>query len=239
MTVRYFVPEFPASGGSVVLPESESHHASAVMRVRVGDHLTLFDGQGFEAEAVVASVGRKSVVCQAGPKHFLPRGNPTLVELGIAMPKGDRCRDLVERLTELGVNRLVPIHCQRSPWQVSQAAITKWNRAMIEACKQCRRNQIMEITAPCRATEFLQQPPADNAVRWFAHPGAARLSARSTNAIEAPSTFRIAVGPEGGFTDQEVDIANAAGWQAIGLGDRIYRIETAAIVLAVKATEII
>ncbi|HBJ34893.1 MAG TPA: hypothetical protein DDZ51_09050 [Planctomycetaceae bacterium] len=237
MTVRYFVPQFPSSGGQVTLPEAESHHASTVMRVREGEQVTLFDGKGYQADAKVVSIARKTVVCQAGAKIFLPRRNRSTIELAIAMPKGDRSRDLVERLTELGVDRLVPIHCQRSPWAISDGAIQKWQRVMIEACKQCRRNQIMQIAQPCRVTDFLAQPATKDERRWFAHPGGQKVDPNDQSAADNP-TFRIAIGPEGGFTDQEADAAIVSGWSPVGLGERIYRIETAAIILSVKAADI-
>jgi 16S rRNA (uracil1498-N3)-methyltransferase len=237
MTVRYFVPQFPSSGGQITLPEAESHHASTVMRVRQGDQLILFDGEGHQADATVVKVGRKAVVCQAEAKIFLPRKNRSTIELAIAMPKGDRSRDLVERLTELGVDRLVPIHCQRSPWAISDGAIQKWQRVMIEACKQCRRNQIMQIAQPCRVADFLVQPATENERRWFAHPGGQKVDPDAESLADNP-TYRIAIGPEGGFTDQEASAAIASGWLAVGLGERIYRIETAAIILSVKAAGI-
>jgi len=237
MTVRYFVPQFPSSGGQVTLPDAESHHAATVMRVREGDQVTLFDGEGNEADAKVVSVHRKAVICDAAPKTFLPRRNQATIVLAVAMPKGDRSRDLVERLTELGVDRLVPIHCQRSPWEISDGAIQKWQRVMIEACKQCRRNQIMQIAQPCRVADFLEQPLADNEQRWFAHPGGRKVDPAVDSADDSP-TYRIAIGPEGGFTDQEAEIAMASGWLPVGLGERICRIETAAIILSVKAAAI-
>jgi 16S rRNA (uracil1498-N3)-methyltransferase len=237
MTVRYFVPQFPSSGGQITLPEAESHHASTVMRVREGEQVTLFDGEGHEADAKVVSVGRKAVVCEAEAKVFLPRRNRSTIELAIAMPKGDRSRDLVERLTELGVDRLIPIHCQRSPWAISDGAIQKWQRVMIEACKQCRRNRIMQIAQPCRVTDFLAQPATENQQSWFAHPGGEKVDSIIDAATDNPN-YRIAIGPEGGFADQEADAAIAAGWLPVGLGERIYRIETAAIILAVKAAGI-
>lgn len=237
MTVRYFVPQFPSSGGQITLPEAESHHASTVMRVREGEQVTLFDGEGHEADAKVVSVGRKAVVCQTEAKVFLPRRNRSTIELAIAMPKGDRSRDLVERLTELGVDRLVPIHCQRSPWAISDGAIQKWQRVMIEACKQCRRNRIMQIAQPCRVTDFLAQPATENQQSWFAHPGGQKVDPNVDAATDNPN-YRIAIGPEGGFAEQEADAAIAAGWLPVGLGERIYRIETAAIILAVKAAGI-
>lgn len=237
MTVRYFVPQFPSSGGEVTLPAAESHHAAIVMRVREGDQVTLFDGDGNEADAKVVCVGRKAVICEAEPRVFVPRRNRATIEIAVAMPKGDRSRDLVERLTELGVDRLIPIHCQRSPWAISEGAIQKWQRVMIEACKQCRRNQIMQIAQPGRVTDFLAQPVTANEQRWFAHPGGQKVDPHRDSATDN-SAVRIAIGPEGGFTDQETDAAIASGWLPVGLGERIYRIETAAIILSVKAAGI-
>jgi 16S rRNA (uracil1498-N3)-methyltransferase len=234
MTVRYFVPQFPASGGHVTLPDAESHHASTVMRVRQGDLVTLFDGDGNESNATVVSVSRKAVICDADAKTYLPRRNPSVIEIAVAMPKGDRARDLIERLTELGVDRLVPIHCQRSPWAISDGAIQKWQRVMIEACKQCRRNQIMQIASPCDVSDYLTQPAQSGRLRWFAHPGGQPSAALATPASDSPH-YQIAIGPEGGFTDHEAELAIASSWIALGLGERIYRIETAAIILAVKA----
>lgn len=237
MTVRYFVPQFPSHGGPIALPEAEAHHASTVMRVQPGDQVTLFDGEGSEANAKVASVSRKAVICDAEAKTYLPRRNQSTIEIAVAMPKGDRSRDLVERLTELGVDRLIPIHCQRSPWAISDGAIQKWNRVMIEACKQCRRNHIMQIASPCQASTYLIQPTQAGQHRWFAHPGGQQAATIATPAA-ANIQYQIAIGPEGGFTDQEAELAIAAGWDAIGLGERIYRIETAAIILSVKAAGI-
>jgi 16S rRNA (uracil1498-N3)-methyltransferase len=237
MTVRYFVPEIPTAGGQITLPDAESHHASQVMRVRQGDQVVVFDGQGNEAFASIVSVARKGVVCEAAPREFLPRDNPATIAIAVAMPKGDRARELVERLTELGVDRLIPIHCQRSPWEISAAAIQKWQRVMIEACKQCRRNRFMQITPPVRVDDFLIEAQSGPVHRWFAHPGGGSAIASAENG-EAHRNYRIAIGPEGGFTDRESDVAISSGWMPIGLGERIYRIETAAVILAVKASGI-
>jgi len=237
MTIRYFVPEIPTDGGQIVLPDAESHHASQVMRVRQGEQVVVFDGQGHESCATVVTVARKAVVCDAAPKAFLPRANRATIELAVAMPKGDRARELVERLTELGVDRLTPIHCQRSPWEISDAAIQKWQRVMVEACKQCRRNRFMQIMPPVLVDDFLIETPSIHVRRWFAHPGGGGVIAAAEDAQPQPH-YQIAVGPEGGFTDREADVAISSGWTPSGLGERIYRIETAAVILAVKAAGI-
>jgi len=260
MTVRYFVPDFPDSGGTVVLPAAEAHHAASVMRIRVGEGIMLFDGLGNESAATIVSASRREVVCMAQPKRSLPRGNQATVSMAVAMPKGDRARDLIERLTELGVDRVVPIHCERSPWAVSDAAVAKWERVMIEACKQSSRNRLMAIDAPCRLADHLAEGLRAGEVGWFAHPDHLDVASAGVppgppqddgdcpkpspgdgeNAFPPPTAahFRIAIGPEGGFSETEAAMARNAGWMSVSLGPRIYRIETAAVIMAVKAAGI-
>jgi 16S rRNA (uracil1498-N3)-methyltransferase len=239
MTVRYFVPHLPQHGGAVSLPEAESHHATSVMRVRAGEAVILFDGRGFEAAATVETVTRRDVCCMAGSSTFRPRQNATMVSMAVAMPKGDRARELVERLTELGVDTLVPLECERSPWEISDAAVRKWERVMVEACKQCGRNRLMDIRAPITFTDYFAQPLSSGEVGWFAHPGGTAISSVTDSETESPGGGRrIAVGPEGGFTEREAAMATDAGWTSVGLGERIYRIETAAVIMAVKAAVI-
>lgn len=236
MTIRYFVPDLPRSGGRVELPETESHHASNVMRVKPGDAITLFDGQGYESQAVIESAARRRVTCQAETARWLPRANPHEICLAVAMPKGDRAKELIERLTELGVERLIPLHCQRSPWTVSAGALEKWQRVIVEACKQCHRNTLMQLDSPCTASDYFAWPLEPQQLAWFAHPGGAAVPAfPPADPASARPRVQIAVGPEGGFTDEELATAENAGWKKVGLGERIYRIETAAVILTVKA----
>ncbi len=236
MTIRYFVPDLPRGGGHVELPETESHHASSVMRIKPGAAVTLFDGQGYESEAVIESVSRRRVACQAETAQLQPRANPHEVYLAVAMPKGDRAKELIERLTELGVDRLVPVHCQRSPWAVSAGALEKWQRVIVEACKQCHRNTLLHVDPPCSAADFFTRPLDPQQVAWFAHPGGDPVQLMQPPADSLPRPrIQIAIGPEGGFTDEELAAAELTGWKKVGLGERIYRIETAAVILAVKA----
>ncbi len=241
MTVRYYVPDLPTAGGWIDLSDGEAHHAISVMRIRVGEAVVLFDGRGHQAAATVVATSKRHVQCEAQSSVLWPGDNLRPLTIGVSLPKGDRARDLVERLTELGVSRLVPLQCQRSPWKNSDNAIEKLRRVVIEACKQCGRNQLMAIDAPQTFTDYGNQPPADGIARLLAHPGGVDLLGDPTAAATPPlpdsllaaSGYDVAVGPEGGFSDDEVDLALAAGWTAVGLGTRILRIETAAIAIAV------
>ena len=269
MTVRYFVPDMPNAGGEWELPEGEAHHAATVMRTRVGDRVVLFDGRGHQAQAVVTAVSKRVVRCESEGADYVPRDNAIGMWMGVALPKGERAKELVERLTELGVDRLTPLGCERSPWDVSEGTFAKLTRVVIEACKQSGRNRLMRIDPPARCSDWLkggavsgvggESAVVEAAVgegermgslgvgpAWLAHPGGQGigdlvLSARAGSVSElslASSRIgerrwvRIAIGPEGGFTDAEVAVGESAGWIKVGLGERIYRIETAAVLLA-------
>ena len=228
MTRRYFVTSLPEFGGLISLPDQEAQHAARVMRVQVGDFVTLFDGAGNEAEAQIAAVGRKSVECTAGARQRVDREPGRAIQLGIALPKPDRARELIERLTEIGVQSVTPLIASRSQRPPSESMIQKLRRGVIEACKQSGRNQLMTVADPVSADTFFREPASGR--RLIAHP-----VGTSTDEWPLPSeTVTVAVGPEGGWTEEEVALAQQHGFAAIHLGKRIYRIETAATVIAAR-----
>ncbi len=230
MPDRYFV-ESPIIGEQAQLVGPEAHHLVHVMRAQPGDAVTLFDGSGAEFAARVKQISRAKVELNLECRQEVDRELPTRVTMGIALPKGDRQRWLVEKLTELGVARVVPLVTTRGVAQPAESSLSRLRRAVIEASKQCGRNRLMEI-APAQAwREFVFSPPAD-AVRFIAHPGSTD-SMRTHPSLDAgKQDIYFAVGPEGGFTELEVDEALAAAWVFVDLGPRILRVETAAIALA-------
>ena len=227
MTRRYFAPDMPETGGIVALPPAEAQHACRVMRVVVGDPVVLFDGQGRETTARIESIGRTDCVCVADPAKTVSRELDTDLHLAIALPKPDRARELIERLTELGVSKVTPLvadHSQRPP---SDSLIAKLHRTVIESCKQCQRNKLLELGSPTHTREFFTMPMSGR--RLLAHPGAP-IDALSSLTTEAQIV--AAVGPEGGFSPHEIELAGGADFELVGLGSRIYRVETAATVIA-------
>lgn len=226
----------PLEGSSATLAGAEAHHLLHVLRARSGDEVVLFDGSGAEFAARVEQTGRSTVELALLAKHEIDRELAVAVTLGVALPKGDRQKWLVEKLTELGVRRLVPLETERGVAQPVAAAIDRLRRSVIEASKQCGRNRLMEIAAAQSLANFLQQAEP-TAARWFAHPGGIALGQLLEAYVQqdAPGVC-VAIGPEGGFTDAEAACATAAGWQLVGLGERILRIETAAVALAALAT---
>ncbi len=230
MADRYFV-EAPIEGARARLLGHEAHHLAHVMRAKPGDEVTLFDGSGVEFSARVEKVGRSEIELEVLSRDSVDRELPVCIALGVALPKGDRQRWLVEKATELGVTRLVPLVSEHSQEHPSDSSLARLRRAVVEASKQCGRNRLMEIATRQPLATFLGETPPD-ALRLFAHPGGKPVGAlfRPRDETMAPE-FAIAIGPEGGFTTGEHAAAIAHGWMTVGLGQRILRIETAALAL--------
>lgn len=230
MTRRYYVPNLTLAEGQIALPAEEAKHANRVMRVKLGDALQLFDGKGHQADAEVLSQSRNDCVCRISSVVAVSREPARRVTCGVSLPKGDRAKRLVERLTELGVCRLVPLRADRTQGGKASSSLTKLRRVVIEASKQCGRNHLMQIAEVQTVETYLSESASGH--RFLAHPGG-----ESTMAMTGISTARIflAIGPEGGFNAEEVDRAEKCGWRLVGFGDRIYRIETATTVMATLA----
>jgi 16S rRNA (uracil1498-N3)-methyltransferase len=232
MSERFFI-ETPISDDRAMLRGAEARHLAAVMRARCGDEVLVFDGSGAEFAARIERISKAEIELAIVSRHEPQRELPFALTLGVALPKGDRQKWLVEKATELGVTRIVPLTTQRGVAQPVEAALDRLRRSVIEASKQCGRNQLLEIGPPQGATDWFRSPSP--ARRLIAHPAGMGLSQLPTPATVSTDVW-LAIGPEGGFTDHEVAAATEALWQAVTLGPRIMRVETAAIALAAWLT---
>jgi 16S rRNA (uracil1498-N3)-methyltransferase len=221
MADRFYV-NCPLAPGPTVLSGPEAHHLANVLRARPGDAVCLFNGDGAEYQAVIVEAGKKQVHLEVTARRTPKRELDFRLEVAAPLPKGDRGDFLIEKLTELGATRFVPLWTRRS---VVHSRPEKFQRAVIEASKQCGRNILMEI-GPTTAWEDYCGDGELPAVRLMAHPGGGPMP-------DPNGDMALAVGPEGGFMDEEVAVAESAGWRLIDLGPRILRVETAAVALAV------
>jgi len=226
MSQRFFSDE-PITGDAATVTGPEAHHLLHVMRLGVGDRATLFDGTGVEFAAEVTAIGRRDVTFAILDRRAVDRESPVALSLGVALPKGDRQKTLVEKLTELGATRLTPVVTERSVAAAKGSSLDKLRRLVIEASKQCGRNRLMEITEPLTLEEFFRAAPEGE--RLIACPGVGAGAMWPTSRSVA-----VLVGPEGGFSEAEVAAARDAGWRSISLGERVLRVETAAIAIAAR-----
>ena len=154
MSDRYFIDE-PIAAGRVVLAGPEAHHLIHVMRAAPGQRVTLFDGSGDEFPAVVERIGRAEVELAVLSREHADRELPFELTLGVALPKGERQRWLVEKAVELGVTRIVPLRTCRAVAQPGEQALARLRRAVVEASKQCGRNRLLRIDGPQAWPDFV------------------------------------------------------------------------------------
>jgi 16S rRNA (uracil1498-N3)-methyltransferase len=226
MSQRFFVESPIGEAASARLVDSEAQHLAKVMRAKLGDEVTLFDGSGQEFTGRISAIGKSAVDLEIVQRRPIDRELRNPLTLAVSLPKGDRQKVLVEKLVELGVTRLIPLDTQRSVAEGTPAALARLLRQVIEASKQCGRNRLMEIAEPLTLSRLIETTAAAE-LRVLAHPAGGALSALSPSAAAT-----VAIGPEGGFTDDEVAAAQAAGWEVVAFGPRTLRIETAALALA-------
>jgi 16S rRNA (uracil1498-N3)-methyltransferase len=228
MTSRYYAPHL-SDAETCELEGSEFHHLTHVMRAGVGDQVILFDGVGNAADVQIVELSKSRVSFRILKRNHEPEGNPIVV-LATAVPKSDRFRWLVEKATELGVSRLIPLQTARSVTEPGATKLDKMRNTVIEACKQSGRNRLMAIDPVTDWSSFLSEAQATGQL-FVADPrGAVCASLCEMQQSERPLV--LVVGPEGGLTDAELAQAVEVGGHCVSLGCRILRTETAAIALA-------
>lgn len=225
MSDRFFF-DGPLGPGDVTLEGPEAHHLAHVRRFESGDAIVLFNGDGHEYPATIIEVAKKQVTVQVGGVESPLRELGFALHIASALPKGDRGDFLIEKLTELGVTDFTPLLTDRSVVKADDAKAEKLRRAVIEAGKQCGRNVLMRVHSPARWAEWCVRQKGR---RLIAHPSTRPESPMAGEAV-------VAIGPEGGFTEAEVQLALNNGWEVLSLGPRILRVETAAIAAAVRLT---
>ncbi len=229
MRTRLYVPGSLESGASLPLDSERSHYVSRVLRLRAGDELVLFDGKGNEYAARIASASRNGVTVSVGERRERDVESTLAIRLIQGISRGDRMDVVVQKATELGVRRITPVITEFSVVRLDAAKAGKrlehWTKIAQGACEQCGRNRLPEIDAPQTLSAILGSSTTRGA-RLVLHPGASE-SLASLLAVDEP--VELLIGPEGGLSDAELELAAAAGFRAYSLGPRILRTETAAI----------
>jgi 16S rRNA (uracil1498-N3)-methyltransferase len=241
---RVYVDTELHSGSSIELARDTASHLAKVLRARSGDELILFNGHGVEFSAVIDAVRGARVSVAVGASRPADRESPLQITLIQCVPRGDRMDFVVQKATELGVARIVPVLSQRSVVKLdaTQAAAKQlhWQAVAVSACEQCGRTRLPRLETAQPLLNFLGAlpPVAANALRLVLEPDPAERGLVDHDAVDrepvgspraAANSIEFAIGPEGGFAPAELEALELSGFTRIGLGPRVLRTETAAI----------
>jgi len=226
---RVFVSDPLSPSDEYRLPDEQGHYLSRVLRLKPGDQVLLFDGSGYEYPAIVTEASGKKVFLQIGSAVGRDTDSPLKVRLIQGVSRGERMDFVVQKATELGVDRISPVLTEFSVVKLSaeraKRRLRHWQKIAQSACEQCGRNRIPVIDPPRSMPDFLRDSAAADC-RLLLLPSASR----PLHEIDPPAAdIDLLIGPEGGFSAMEHEMLTHAGFEAVLLGPRVLRTETAAL----------
>lgn len=239
MTVpRIFVNGPLEAGLCCELREEDWKYVKSVLRLKRDDHLVVFDGQGHECQAVIQGTKGDRIIVKILKKYLL-QDRAVRITLAQALPKAGKMDFIVQKATELGVERIIPFQSVRSIPRFTpdkkQQKESRWRKIALEAARQSGRADVPEV-GPCMDyAEMIDaaNPSGLNVIFWEEETGRGIRDAFVADQLNSNKECFVVVGPEGGFLKAEVDRARDAGFQSVSLGRQILRVETA--VLAILA----
>ncbi|MFT3743705.1 MAG: 16S rRNA (uracil(1498)-N(3))-methyltransferase [Pyrinomonadaceae bacterium] len=224
---RFYSPPDNINGSAVTLDTDETRHLRDVLRLKIGDEVSVFDGTGREYKCLIASSGKKHSELKL-IEEIRPASSESPFEITLASTvlNGEKYDLIIQKSVELGVTKLIPLQTIRGDVKAKDAAkrLDRWQRIAMEATKQCGRARLMEISEPA-AFDTLIAEKAECVVMFSERDGT------DFTAIKPSKKITALIGPKGGWDDSELDLARANGVSVITLGGRIMRAETAAISL--------
>ncbi len=227
---RFFCPAPLPTTGDFDLPPDAAHHASRVLRLRVGDELQMFDGEGHECHGVIADLSGKRVLVSDIKAVDTFRESPLHTVLAQALCSSEKMDWIIQKATELGVTEIQPLDTERSVARLSAERAEKrmahWQQVAISACEQCGRNTLPVIHPPIDIMASLRKLREQTSSKFILLPeGATALSAQA----RPVGPVVLMIGAEGGFSPAESETALLCGFTPIRMGARVMRTETAAI----------
>jgi 16S rRNA (uracil1498-N3)-methyltransferase len=229
MTVRLFVKPAAIHGEKAYVEGEQQHYLTRVMRMGVGGLITLLDGQGNAYETRIKTVERDRLVAEVLSRHEIAEP-PINITLYQALPKADKLDWILQKATELGASRVVPLSAAHSVVQISadkqNTKLERWHKILVEAAEQSERGRVPQIVAPMAPASVRL---AEGEVGLVLSERATERSLLAALPMVAPTSLALFVGPEGGWTAAELANFDAIGALQVSLGPRILRTETAAV----------
>jgi 16S rRNA (uracil1498-N3)-methyltransferase len=228
----FYAPPELIEGGLVRLPDDEARHAITVLRLKKSEPVIVIDGLGTAYRGTVAKISRRKAVDVAVHAAIRNFGEPSVIlTLAAGLSSGYKFDNVVARGTELGVKRFVPVLTAKSKVRLddpprARARVTRLEKVALAAAKQCRRAYRPEVSVPVSFAEYIRETDGESLNLVF-HPEPKARPLDSILGDSRPKRVSLLVGPESGFTDEEVEAAAAAGFVPVSLGCRVLRAETA------------
>jgi len=239
---RFYAPSALDSQPEILtLALDESRHLRDVLRLKKGDEVYIFNGKGKEFKCTVDEISRHSAKVRVNTEVQPARPeSPLELTLAVALLKGEKFDLVVQKVTELGVARILPVMTTRADIRLRDESdaskrVLRWQRIAIEAAKQSGRARVPEIGPPLSFVSLLAETTRDDEQLkfLFSERGGSSLAEMSTAGQQQRLSIIALVGSEGGWTEEEMEDARVAGWNIITLGGRTLRAETAAIAATV------
>lgn len=220
-----------AENQPLTLDEKTSHYLLKVLRLKVGAELVVFNGDGHDYQAQLVEAGRRQATVQVGLRGNLEPAAKLTIHLGIGLSRAERFDYALQKATELGVNNITPLFSEYVNSRPAAAQLDKkqlhWQGIIQSACEQSGRSYLPTLHAPVALESWLQErhDDSDNSLQLVLVPGADNALV----AFPATESLTLLVGPEGGLSDREIELAGEAGFQAARLGRHVLRTETAPV----------
>ena len=225
-TLRLFTPEALKIDNRVCLDKSAIHYLHRVLRASVGQPIVLFNGQGGEYSGLISKLTKHDAEIQIQEFSAEQRESNLQIHLGIGLSRGDKMDWIVQKATELGVAKITPLFTERTEVKLSGDRLDKrqqhWQQVAISACEQCQRNLVPIVRSAEPIGQWVDSTAATSKVVLH------HRSARPLTELSSPDgDLTLLIGPEGGLSDAEITLAQRKDFQAVSLGPRVLRTETA------------
>jgi len=210
---------------SIELPPEAAHHCIQVLRYKVGDPLTLFNGDGFDYSATISEINKKQCTVKIAQKNDPKNESPLKIHLLQGIARGDKMDFIIQKAIELGVTEITPVFTQRSNVKLDEKKLEKkqlhWNKTIISACEQSGRAVIPKLNAAISLDEIKKS----ECVSIYLEPQATKFF----SSLELADQISVVIGPEGGFSHDDLSQLNRVGFKGVKIGPRILRTETAGL----------
>ena len=225
---RFYAPVEAFKNGGITLDVDETRHLRDVLRLKIGDEVSVFDGTGREFLCQIAEIGKKTSGLEILKEiESTSPESPLEISIAATVLNGEKYDLIIQKSVELGVTTLVPLNTIRCDVNVKDAVkrLERWRRIALEATKQCGRAKLMKITEPIGFEQFIVDSKSENIVLFSERDGS------DFSTISADKKIAAIYGPKGGWDDSELELARNNSVNIVTLGGRILRAETAAIAI--------